>query len=290
MVNNKKAAFDKKVTKKWLPVDMYLGGAEHSVLHLLYARFVTMALKDMGYVDFEEPFTKFRAHGLIIREGKKMSKSKGNVVNPDEFIQKFGADALRLHLMFLGPLEEGGDFRDAGIVGVTRFLNRLWSFATTNTFKGKEVALWMNKTIKKVTEDIGSLKYNTAISELMVTLNNFNESPDSVTKKDIETFLILLAPFAPFITEELWSVLGGKGSIHRQLWPDFDKKALKQDNFELVIQVNGKTRGVVKARRGITEGEALEIAKSDPKAGPHIGDAEIRKIIFVPNRLINIVI
>jgi leucyl-tRNA synthetase len=289
-VNDKKAAFDKKTTKKWLPVNMYLGGAEHSVLHLLYSRFVTMALKDMGYIDFEEPFTKFRAHGLIIRDGKKMSKSKGNVVNPDEYIKKFGADALRLHLMFLGPLEEGGDFRDAGMVGITRFLNRVWVLVTGTPFKGKDLSPWMNKTIKKVTEDIAALKYNTAIAELMVALNTFTESPSEVTKKDIETFLILLAPLAPYITEEMWTVIGNKPSIHKQIWPAYDKKALRQENFELVVQVNGKTRGALKAKRGISEAEALELAKSDPKIGTHIGEAEIRKVIFIPNRLINIVI
>jgi leucyl-tRNA synthetase len=289
-VNDKKAAFDKKTTKKWLPVNMYLGGAEHSVLHLLYSRFVTMALKDMGYIDFEEPFTKFRAHGLIIRDGKKMSKSKGNVVNPDEYIKKFGADALRLHLMFLGPLEEGGDFRDAGMVGITRFLNRVWVLVTGTPFKGKDLSPWMNKTIKKVTEDIAALKYNTAIAELMVALNTFTESPSEVTKKDIETFLILLAPLAPYITEEMWAVIGNKPSIHKQIWPAYDKKALRQENFELVVQVNGKTRGALKAKRGISEAEALELAKSDPKIGTHIGEAEIRKVIFIPNRLINIVI
>ncbi|MDD5098908.1 MAG: class I tRNA ligase family protein, partial [Candidatus Colwellbacteria bacterium] len=171
--NNRRNAFDKKTTKKWLPVDMYLGGAEHSVLHLLYSRFVTMALKDMGHIDFDEPFSKFRAHGLIIRDGTKMSKSKGNVVNPDDYIKRFGADALRMHLMFLGPLEDGGDFRDAGMVGVTRFLGRLWSFSTGRIFKGKELSLWMNGTIKKITEDIPALKYNTAIAELMIALNNF---------------------------------------------------------------------------------------------------------------------
>lgn len=296
----KKNAFDKSTTKKWLPVNMYLGGAEHSVLHLLYSRFVAMALKDMGYINFEEPFTKFRAHGLIIRDGAKMSKSKGNVVSPDEYIKNFGADALRLHLMFLGPLEEGGDFRDAGMVGITRFLGRVWSFGAAFNGKGKDpshrrltetsLSRHMHKTIKEVTEDLESLKYNTAISELMMALNVFTENPESVTKKDFETFLILLAPMAPFITEELWEIIGNKPSVHKASWPSYDKKALKQDSFVLVIQVNGKVRQTIKAARGLSEKDALEIALADEKISALVGDSKINKTFFVPERLINIVI
>ena len=290
-VHSKKLAFDKKNTKKWLPVDMYIGGAEHSVLHLLYSRFIAMALEDMGHINFEEPFTKFRAHGLIIRDGAKMSKSKGNVVNPDEYIKKFGADALRLHLMFLGPLEEGGDFRDAGMAGVIRFLGRIWSFgATFNAVKrDKELSRHMHKTIKEVTEDIELLKYNTAISELMIALNIFTENPEAVTKKDFEAFLILLAPFAPFITEELWEAIGNKPSVHKARWPEYDKKALKQDNFILVIQINGKTRHTIKVAKGLSEKDVLKIILAEEKIKKIIGDNMLKKVFFVPERLINIV-
>jgi len=290
-IKNQKFAFLENIIKKWLPVHMYIGGAEHSVLHLLYSRFITMALKDMGHINFEEPFTKFRAHGLIIRDGAKMSKSKGNVVNPDEYIKKFGADALRLHLMFLGPLEEGGDFRDAGMAGVIRFLGRIWSFgATFNAIKrDKELSRHMHKTIKEVTEDIELLKYNTAISELMIALNIFTENPEAVTKKDFETFLILLAPFAPFITEELWEAIGNKFSIHKAKWPEYDKKALKQDSFTLVIQINGKTRHTIKATKGLSEKDALGIVLSEDKIKNLIGDKIPKKVFFVPERLINIV-
>jgi len=197
---NKKEAFSKAVMKKWLPVDMYIGGAEHSVLHLLYSRFLAMAFKEMGLVDFEEPFTIFRAHGLLIKDGSKMSKSRGNVVNPDEYVQKFGADAVRMYLMFVGPFSEGGDWRDSGIMGVVRFLNRVWPL--NENIKGDKLSDWMHGPIKKVTDDISELKYNTAIAELMTTLNRFEK--EGVTKSDFETFLLLLAPFAPFITEELW--------------------------------------------------------------------------------------
>jgi len=290
-IKNQKFAFLKNIIKKWLPVNMYLGGAEHSVLHLLYSRFITMALKDMGYINFEEPFTKFRAHGLIIRNGTKMSKSKGNVVNPDEYIKKFGADALRLHLMFLGPLEEGGDFRDEGMAGIIRFLSRAWSFgATFNAIKrDKELSRHMHKTIKEITEDIELLKYNTAISELMMALNIFTENSEAVTKKDFETFLILLAPLAPFISEELWAFIGNKPSIHKAKWPEYDKKALKQDSFILVIQINGKTRHTIKVTKGLSEKDALEIALSEDKVKNLIGGKTPKKVFFVPERLINIV-
>ena len=289
-MKSKKSAFDPKITKKWLPVDMYLGGAEHSVLHLLYSRFIAMVLKDAGYISFEEPFTKFRAHGLIIRDGKKMSKSKGNVVNPDEYIDKFGADALRLHLMFLGPLEEGGDFRDAGMVGVTRFLNRLWKLAGEIKPKKGEMSPWLNKTIKEITEDIPNLKYNTAIAELMMALNNFTESPDNITKKDMETFLILLSPFAPFIAEEIWTEIGNKPSVHKEMWPKYDKKALKEETFELVVQINGRVRHTFEAKKGITESQAKEIALKSERVKSIIGESEISKVFFVADRLINFVL
>lgn len=289
-VKSGKAAFDPKVTVKWLPVDMYLGGAEHSVLHLLYSRFITMVLKDMGHINFEEPFSKFRAHGLIIRDGKKMSKSKGNVVNPDEYIKQFGADALRLHLMFLGPLEEGGDFRDSGIVGVTRFLNRVWNFGTTFKLKNGPLSPWMNRTIKEVTEDLDSLKYNTAIAELMVAINNFYDKPEEITKKDRDAFLALLAPLAPFIAEELWKMAGNKGNVHLSEWPTYDKKALREENFDLVIQINGKVRHTIRARRGISEEQAVKLALAEERVENFLQGERIKKVFFVPDRLINLVV
>jgi len=288
-IKNQKFIINKALIKKWLPVDMYIGGAEHSVLHLLYSRFITMALKDMRHIDFGEPFTKFRAHGLIIKDGSKMSKSKGNVINPDEYIKQFGADALRMHLMFLGPLEEGGDFRDSGIIGITRFLSRVWSLGASFSSRDKDLSKHMHKTIKEITQDIESLKYNTAISELMIALNIFTENMSAVTRKDFETFLILLAPFAPFITEELWEMIGNKPSIHKTKWPEYDEKALKQDNFILVIQINGKTRHTMKVATGISERDALDIAFAEDKIKKLIGGKNIKKTFFVSNRLINII-
>lgn len=292
-VKNSKAPFDNKTIAKWLPVDMYIGGAEHSVLHLLYTRFVTMFFKHLGLIDFEEPFAKFRAHGLLIKEGMKMSKSKGNVVNPDEYIKKFGADTLRTYLMFLGPFQQGGDWRDEGIMGVVRFLNRVWGIgkdlAEKKSSKKAPISDWMHGTIKSVTEDISTLNYNTCISALMIALNRIEEGKD-VPRVDFEIFLKLLAPFAPFITEELWSELGHASSIHREEWPMYDEKKLQEKTFELLIQVNGKLRGKTAAPAGITEKDAAALALNDDGVKAHLEGREPKKVIFVPNKLINFVI
>lgn len=268
---------------------MYIGGAEHAVLHLLYSRFVTMVFKDMGLLHFEEPFKTFRVHGLLVSEGAKMSKSKGNIVNPDGYIKKLGADTLRMYLMFLGPFEEGGDWRDAGIVGITRFLNRVWGFQKMEMRKSGAVSSWLPISIKKVTEDISGLRYNTAISELMIVLNRF-ESESELKSKDFEAFLLMLAPFAPFITEELWEKLGHKKSIHRESWPKHKAGVALEKTFELLFQVNGKLRGKAVAKTGIKESEAKEIALRDTRVMVHVAGKKIRRVIFVPNRLINIVI
>ncbi|MCL4406090.1 MAG: leucine--tRNA ligase [Patescibacteria group bacterium] len=287
---SKRNAFDPKLTKKWLPVDMYLGGAEHAVLHLLYSRFLTMALKDLKHIDFEEPFTVFHAHGLLLKNGAKISKSKGNVINPDDYIKKFGADAFRMHLMFLGPLEEGGDFRDSGIVGITRLLDRVWNFAL-NFKPGRRTGLseWLNSSIKKITKNISDLRYNVAISELMVIMNKFSERPDEVTKKDFETFVLLLAPFAPFMTEEIWQKLGNKPSVHLKSWPSFRESAVGSGSFEMVIQVNGRVRDRVEAEAGIDAKEAEKIALGRPKIKTLLKGAKPIRVIFVEGRLINIV-
>lgn len=286
-------------TKKWLPVHMYTGGAEHSVLHLLYSRFVTMAFHDAGLLEFEEPFVKFRAHGLLIKEGAKMSKSKGNVVNPDEYIQNFGADTLRMYLMFLAPFEQGGDFRDAGMLGITRFLERVWKFFEKNkeskpdTGQQEIVRKALHKTIKKVTDDIESLHYNTAISALMICLNAFEEYPESVGEDEKKSFLKLLAPFAPHITEELWqrsTASDDFASIHREAWPIADEAYLTETTFELVVQINGKHRGTLVVPVAITEKDATDTVMKDAKLAAHFSGKAAKKVIFVPGRLINFVL
>jgi len=290
-VDNDREVFSDALAKKWLPIDMYIGGAEHSVLHLLYSRFLAMAFKDMGMIDFEEPFTVFRPHGLLIKEGSKMSKSKGNVVNPDEYIRKFGADAVRMYLMFLGPLKDGGDWRDAGIIGVVRFLNRVWTMGEqSEKFKdGKAASDWLHPSIKMITEDISVLKHNTAIAKLMAILNKL-EKEKAVSKKDFEIFLLMLAPLAPFITEELWKKLGNKFSIHKEPWPKYDEKYLVGDTINLIIQINGRLRTTIEAQKGITKKNAEKIALNDPAIKRHLDGKKIKKAVFVKDRLVNFVV
>jgi leucyl-tRNA synthetase len=293
--NKKEAALNDDRVKKWLPVNMYIGGAEHSVLHLLYTRFVTKAFYDWGLINFDEPFTCFRAHGLLIKEGAKMSKSKGNVVNPDEYISKYGADSLRMYLMFLAPFEEGGDFRDSGIKGIVRFLNRTWVFCNNLENKtpkelDKNIDTILHQTIKNASEDIENLKYNTAISKLMVLLNEFEKNKNLVKKEEVEIFLKLLAPFAPHVTEELWHKLGNESSIHKEKWPDFDPEKIKEESFDLIIQVNGKLKDTAKTKKDITKEGAEEIALKSEKVKNHVNREKVKKVIFVENKLINFVI
>jgi len=270
---------------------MYIGGAEHSVLHLLYSRFLTMAFKDIGLVDFEEPYLIFRTHGLITRDGAKMSKSKGNVVDPDKYLDKFGVDVIRTYAQFLSPLSAGGDWHDEGIIGIVRFLNRVWALGErSETFSmKKEISSWLHGSIRKVTDDIPELKYNTAIAELMTALNRL-EKEKEVSKYDFETFLLLLAPFAPFIAEELWEKLGNKYSIHSGPWPKYDKKYLVEDIVNLIVQVNGKLRATLEANKGITQKEAEKLALKNPAIKRHIGGKNIKKIVFVQDRLVNFVV
>ena len=254
-------AFDTDLTKRWLPVDSYIGGNEHAVLHLLYSRFVTMVMKDAGHIDFEEPFTRFRAHGMIIREGAKMSKSKGNVINPDVYMEEWGADAFRMYLMFLGPYEEGGDFRDQGISGVRRFLDRLWA----------------------------NLSYNTAIAAMMECLNHVRSGDRAVHRDEVLPLVQLVAAYAPHFAEECWEQLGHTGSVFDAGWPTFDPALLVDDEVELVVQVNGKVRGKLRVAVDVTQEDAMAAAMADAGVARFVV-GEIKKVIFVPKRLLNIVV
>jgi len=283
--------FDPAITRKWLPVDSYIGGNEHAVLHLLYSRFVTMVLHDAGLLEFEEPFTKFRAHGLIIREGAKMSKSKGNVVNPDEYIDTWGSDAFRTYLMFLGPFEEGGDFRDKGISGVRRFLDRLWVSVRDGGTDGTldpEVERKLHATIKKVGEDIPRLSYNTAVAAMMEYMNVLRKSDRVPRRAEVEPLVQLVAPFAPHLAEELWEQLGHDTSVFDSRWPVFDPSLLKEDEIELVVQVSGKTRGRIRVPRDVTQESAFAAAMQDAGVAKFV-TSEPKKIVFVPGRLLSIV-
>jgi leucyl-tRNA synthetase len=293
---NNTAALNDARSKKWLPVGMYIGGAEHAVLHLLYVRFVAMALHDWGLLDFEEPFKKFRAHGLVIKDGAKMSKSKGNVINPDDYVANFGADTLRMYLMFMAPFEDGGDFRDQAIVGIARFLERVWKQGeprTTNREprtgeKEKSSQALLHRTIKKVGEDIASLHYNTAISSLMICLRGMEEG--GANKEQFETFLKLLAPFAPFMTEEIWrETLGHQTSIHRERWPSYDSSIIEEDTVTIALQINSRTRGTAAAPADISEAEATALALANEGVKAHLKGATPKKIVYVPGKLINLV-
>jgi leucyl-tRNA synthetase len=284
--------FDRALTEKWLPVTSYIGGNEHAVLHLLYSRFVTMVLHDAGLLPFEEPYEKFRAHGMIVREGAKMSKSRGNVVNPDEYIERWGADTFRTYLMYLGPYEEGGDFRDQSVIGVRRFLDRLWAStaeATTTGAPDPAVLRKLHQTIKKVTGDIPALSYNTAIAAMMEYINVVRRGERTAHRDEIEPLVQLVAPFAPHLAEELWERLGHQGSVFDAGWPEFDPGLAAEDLVTIAVQVNGKMRGTVQVPNGSGQEAALGAALAEPAIAKFAAGVP-RKVIFVPGRLLNVIV
>ena len=284
--------FDRERTEKWLPVNSYIGGNEHAVLHLLYSRFVTMVLHDAGHLEFEEPFTRFRAHGTIVREGAKMSKSRGNVVNPDEYIEHWGADTFRTYLMFLGPYEEGGDFRDQSIAGVRRFLDRLWSSVIDADGIGepdRDVMRKVHQTIRKVSEDVPALAYNTAIPAMMECINAIRRNERRPHVREVEPLIHLVAPFAPHIAEELWERLGHEGSVFDAGWPAYDAELAAEALITLAVQVNGKMRGTIRVPTETTQAAALSAALADPAIGKFVPGPP-KKVVFVPGRLLNVVV
>jgi len=293
---NKKEIFEKKKEKYWLPVDLYVGGAEHAVLHLLYARFWHKFLYDLRIVSTKEPFLKLRNQGLVLApDGQKMSKSRGNVINPDDIIKKYGADTLRLYEMFMGPFEDYIAWDIKGMEGCSRFLNRVWKFILINK-KNKikkdkeENERLLHKLIKKITEDIESFKFNTAISAFMEFLNKLEGKNKKVSREFIEKFLILLSPFTPYISEELWFKLDNKRSIFKEFWPKYNPKLVKDEIITLIIQVNGKLRDKIKVPVDIHEDEAKKLTLASEKVKKWIEGKEIKKVIFVPGKLINIVV
>ena len=284
--------FDATITKKWLPVNSYIGGNEHAVLHLLYSRFLTMVMYDAGHVHFEEPFTTFRAHGLIIRDGAKMSKSKGNVVNPDEYIEEWGADTFRTYLMFLGPFEEGGDFRDAGISGVKRFLDRVWASvrdASATDEPDQAVMRKLHQTIKKVGDDVPALAYNTAIAAMMEYVNVLRSGERKPRRAEVEPLVQLMAPFAPHIAEELWQMLGHDISVFDSGWPAFDAARLAGGTVKIAVQVNGKTRGMVVVAEGADESTVYAAALAEAGIAKFV-TGEPTKRVFVAGRLLSLVL
>ncbi len=293
--NADKVPFDEDITKKWLPVDLYFGGAEHAVLHLMYSRFVTMALYDMGYISFEEPFTKFFAHGLMIKDGAKMSKSRGNVVNPDEYIQKFGADTFRLYLMFLGPMDGYPDFRDTGIEGMHKFVKRVFALLTKKPLGDeknlRDVTIKMHQTIKKVSNDIANYKYNTAISSIMEYVNLMHEK--GAAKTHLKVLTLLLAPFAPHLAEEVWvNFLKEKYSVHKALWPSYNPEFVKEDFVTIPVQVDGKVRGEIRVARDLlkNKNKILAEAKAHKRVGDWLRGRKIQKEVYVEGKIVNFVV
>ena len=288
--------FSPSLIQRWLPVDTYIGGNEHAVLHLLYSRFITMALKDLGHLDFEEPFARFRAHGLIVKDGSKMSKSRGNVVVPDPIIERYGADAFRLYLMFLGPFEEGGDYRDQGIQGPFGFINRLWESVVpvahlSDGPPDTEVERKLHQTIEQVTRQLPELHLNTAVAALMEYLNAVRAGGRTAARAELEPLVVMIAPFCPHVAEELWQRLGHEESVFLGArWPSFDPDRTIEETITLAIQVNGKVRGMIEIAAGMAEEEAVSRAQNEPNVARHLEAVELRRVIYVKDRLLNFVV
>ncbi len=297
--NNTEVFAEPEMVKYWAPVDLYVGGAEHAVMHLLYSRFFAYALHDLGYLDFEEPFLKLRNQGLILGpDGEKMSKSRGNVVNPDEVIELYGADSIRLYEMFMGPLEDAKPWSTNGIVGVRRFLDKVWGmrmkFEIRNSkseenSKVENIKKIVHKTIKKVTDDIDAFKFNTAISQMMICVNAMMEF-EEVPREEYEMLIAILAPFAPHLAEEIWSDLGHTTSIFDEAWPTYDPGLLVDELVPIAIQVNGKLRATVELSPDLPEKDVQDRALATENVIKFVEGKEIVKVIFVPGRLINIVV
>ncbi len=307
--------FDTEDVNYWLPVDQYIGGVEHAVLHLLYSRFITKVLHDLGYLDFEEPFTNLFTQGMIYKDGAKMSKSKGNVVSPDDMIEKYGADTLRMYILFMAPPEKDAEWSDAGIEGIHRFVKRLWNTlqrimpivkdvkiekVSVKTPKERELRRKLHAMIKKITEDIeGGFKFNTAISGLMELLNHLvdylNTVPESEWNKHLlreiaEKMVLILSPFAPHMAEELWQDMGMKGLVVEQSWPSYDPEALKVEEVEIAVQINGKIRDRVMIPVDADEETVRKLVLERERVKRYLNGKEPKKFFYIKGRLVNIVV
>src|SRR5690606_20368189 len=299
--------FDPELVKRWTPVDVYTGGVEHAILHLLYARFFTKVLRDLGLVDVGEPFLKLRNQGIILgADNEKMSKSRGNVVNPDGLVAQYGADTVRTFLMFIGPWDQGGPWNYQGIEGVYRFLHRVWTLVVDQEAEpspgvdvaavARELRRAVHKAIKEVTEDLEEFRFNTAVSELM-TLSNamvkakpHREALGETWLEAVRSLLLLLAPFTPHIAEELWERSGFAGSVHLQRWPEYDEAALQADTVRMAVQVNGKVRGQVEAPAGADDATVLALARQEPNVARYLAAGEVVREIVVKGRMVSFVV
>ena len=301
-------AFDADKIKYWLPVDLYTGGAEHAVMHLLYARFFTKAIRDMGLVDFGEPFTRLFNQGIIIVERQKMSKSKGNVITPDEYVNELGADTVRVYLMFVAPWEQGGEWNDSSISGMSRWLSRVWKLVLSGYKQAeginaadrqnaeRELLRLTHQTIRRVTGDLEKIRFNTMIAGLMEFTNYLTKLSEtgavstSVWEECIRTLMLMLAPSTPHLAEELWQRTGHEYSIHNQHWPQWDETLAKDEEITLVVQVNGKLRDRITLPVSITDADAKEKALGSERVKTHLEGKKLVKTIYVPGRLINLVV
>ncbi len=285
----KDGPFDSQEAKYWMPVDQYIGGIEHAILHLLYSRFFTKFFSDLGMLDFNEPFNRLLTQGMVLKDGEVMSKSRGNIVDPDSIIKKYGADALRLFILFAAPPETELEWDDRGIEGAFKFLNRAWRIQDNLKDKASpELIKTMHRTIKKVTEDIEGFKFNTAIAGLMEFVNAIYQS--GADKEIFSCLIILLSPIAPHFSEELWHILGNKDSVLKASWPKYNPSNLIEENATIVIQVNGKVRAKIEVSSGISEDKLKSLVLADEKLAPWIQDKPIKNFVIVPRKLVNIVV
>ena len=298
--NNEKALADKKKLKYWMPVDWYNGGFEHTTLHLLYSRFWYKFLYDIDAAPDKEPYQRRTSHGIILAsDGRKMSKSFGNVINPDEIIQKYGADTLRVYEMFIGPFDQAIAWDEKGVKGVYKFLQKVWKIflktqtpASAKAPAGKQnskLNILLHQTIKKINDDLESCKFNTAVSALMILVNEMEKQP-SLEIRNLELVIKLIAPLAPHLAEELWSKLGHQESIFKQKWPEYKPELAQEKKITLVVQINGKMRHKIEVKKDISQEQAEKLTLEQERVKKWLEDKEIKKIIFVPNKLINIVI
>ena len=298
------APIDKALVEKWCPVDTYTGGIEHAILHLMYARFFTKVMRDLGLIDMDEPFVRLRNQGIILGEdNEKMSKSRGNVVNPDDLVAEYGADTVRAYLMFIGPWDQGGPWNSQGIEGTVRFLNRVWTLITEDATQPgsadettrRDLKRVVHTAVKEVTEDFENFQFNTAIAELMTLLNAMNKvKTSSMTATDewregADALLKMLAPIAPHITEELWQRSGHEGFVHEQSWPTYEESALVKDSVTIAVQVNGKLRGQVEVAADADKETIIAAAKAESNVARYLGGEIVREIV-VPGKLVNLVV
>ncbi|MBD3374628.1 class I tRNA ligase family protein, partial [candidate division KSB1 bacterium] len=300
--------FDKELIDRWLPVDQYVGGAEHAVMHLLYARFFTKALHDFGYINFDEPFKRLVHQGTITNAGAKMSKSRGNVVNPDDYVTEYGSDTFRLYMMFMGSYEEGGDWSDEGIVGIFRFLKRVWRLvyqikqaapAGSESERFQVVQRQMHYAIKHVTIDLERFHFNTCVSRIMELVNEMYLYVQDVPQKEWNeklwsetciTLVKLLAPFTPHMAEELWEEIGQPYSVFNDTWPEHEESMLIADTIQMGVQINGKIRSQIDAPADADQNSIFELALADDKVQKYTDGKQIVKKLIVPKKLVIFVV